>query len=474
MEGKVDDSADRLRKRRLDDTGDRHDDVRDPFERDLGRLTHALCFRRLQGKSQVFGVGAGDPYRTRLTHSLEVAQIGRAISRRLVREDDSLSNHTDPGLRMNPDVVECAALAHDLGHPAFGHKGEDVLDELLRNEGYRFEGNAQTFHLLMFLEKGVERSTYGNLVVSNGLNLTSAVLLATNKYPSSLGPEGSGQIEELARQAEQHALAKKGLYPGEWAQIEQLRNHWNMPPKATTLEAQLMDLCDDIAYSAHDLEDGIRARKIELAALEPGHPRSPLLLKSVTEEVARDQVNNPEVWPSGTDLQARVSEVISALHKQWSRIRIELRGTPRARRELKAQLVNRFANAVGLLDMPVGWRKVTFVSGGEENRQLRQEMTVLKKLCWVSLVNDTRVQRLQYRSERVLRGLWEAFTDDWYHYLPHDWSERFVEIQQSTSGMWSESRLKADYIANMTDTYAERVYQELFGGSPPGNIYEVE
>ncbi len=127
---------------------------RDEYERDYARLIQSPAFRRLQGKSQVFGAGTGDYYRTRLTHSLEVSQIAREIARRIGKQYTFIIRQEHPGLMLDPDVVECAALAHDLGHPPFGHKGEAVLNSLLTEEhGLSYEGNAQNFRILMFLEK---------------------------------------------------------------------------------------------------------------------------------------------------------------------------------------------------------------------------------------------------------------------------------------------------------------------------------
>ncbi len=143
---------------------------------------------------------------------------------------------------LDPAVVECASLAHDLGHPPFGHKGEEVLNQLLNEEyGLEYEGNAQNFRILMFLEKRAGSDS--------GLDLTAAVLLAINKYPFRLEDPGR----------------HKGVYSMEWdGRIAELRDRWKMPEGCSTLEAQLMDLSDDIAYSTHDIEDGIRAGKIQM------------------------------------------------------------------------------------------------------------------------------------------------------------------------------------------------------------------
>lgn len=290
------------------------------YERDYSRLIHSPTFRRLQGKSQVFGAGTGDYYRTRLTHSLEVAQIAREAARSLTRLYPEVlpEQAENAGLMIDPEVVECAAIAHDFGHPPFGHKGEEVLQgileklidrrtekELTRQPGTptpeqaaevqqamrrkyeHFEGNAHNFRLIMFLEKREN---------VNGLNLSDAVLLGINKYPFS------GLVNP------------KGMYRHEWEYISHIRKEWQIPGTHRTLEAQLMDLCDDIAYSAHDLEDGIKAGKIEVHEhfLRDSHLNKLIVQKIMTLE--------DEVWKGWTkeQIQPKVDLVLDEFLKIWN------------------------------------------------------------------------------------------------------------------------------------------------------------
>ncbi|WP_438444379.1 deoxyguanosinetriphosphate triphosphohydrolase family protein [Gorillibacterium sp. sgz5001074] len=419
-------------------------DDRDEYERDYSRLIGSPAFRRLQGKSQVFGAGTGDYYRTRLTHSLEVSQIARELAGRLNRKYPGLAKETHPGLVLDKAVVEIAALAHDLGHPPFGHKGEEVLNGiLLHRYGMKYEGNAQNYRILMFLEKraGSDR----------GLDLTAAVLLAINKYPYSL--EEPGRI--------------KGVYGSEWAEIVKLRSLWGMPQGCATLEAQLMDLCDDIAYSTHDIEDGIRAGKIQM---HEAFFHSPRLIRSLVEEIRKEEGNGRHYW-SGVDVEETVRQALEAYWVQWSRILAECGGeASRARRELKAQWVGLYAGSVGLVDdSGLGWRRIAFVRDGQEDLGLLRTMEILKKLAWVTMITDFRVQRIQKRSENILEKLWEAFDDPDKAplILPPDWNSRYERNQDK----WPWPRFVADYIAGMTDAYAEKVYQELYGNRS-GSIYE--
>jgi dGTPase len=419
-------------------------DDRDEYERDYSRLIGSPAFRRLQGKSQVFGAGTGDYYRTRLTHSLEVSQIARELAGRLNRKYPSLAVETHPGLILDKAVVEIAALAHDLGHPPFGHKGEEVLNEILLDKyGLKYEGNAQNYRILMFLEKraGSER----------GLDLTAAVLLAINKYPFSLEDEGR----------------LKGLYGSEWTEIVRLRSLWGMPQGCATLEAQLMDLCDDIAYSTHDIEDGIRAGKIQM---HEAFFTAPRLIRSLVDEIRKEEGIGRHYW-NGTDVEGTVRRVLEAYWEQWSRILAECGGeASRARRELKAQWVGLYAGSVGIVDdQSLKWRRIAFVKDGKENLELLRTMEVLKKLAWVTMITDFRVQRIQKRSEILLEKLWEAFDDPVTAplILPPDWNARYERNQDK----WPWPRFIADYMAGMTDAYAEKVYQELYGNRT-GSIYE--
>ncbi|MBA2561042.1 MAG: deoxyguanosinetriphosphate triphosphohydrolase [Propionibacteriales bacterium] len=257
--------------------------ARATFERDRARIVHSASLRRLAAKTQVVGPSSNDFTRNRLTHTLEVAQIGRDLAN---------------VLGCDPDVVEAACLAHDLGHPPFGHNGEAALNAAAADAG-GFEGNAQTLRLLTRLEA----KTVASDGTSLGLNLTRAVLDAACKYPWTLGeapPPRGRHGDGLPR-----AVRKFGVYDDDLAIFTWMRR--GAPSAVTCIEAQIMDFADDVAYSVHDVEDAIVAGRVQPGDLEDPGLRSDvwetvrdwydLGLDPADLEAAYDRMSSSDAWP---------------------------------------------------------------------------------------------------------------------------------------------------------------------------------
>lgn len=274
---------------------------RSAFARDRARLLHSSALRRLAAKTQVLSPAAGlDFARTRLTHSLEVAQVGREIA---------------SALGLDPDIVDTACLAHDLGHPPFGHNGERALNEWAREIG-GFEGNAQTLRLVTRLEPKVF-DEHGR---PYGLNLTRASLDAACKYPWTRA-EGA-----------RRGTGKFGVYSDELAAFSWCRQ--GAPEGRACMEAQVMDLSDDIAYSVHDLEDAVIAGYVVLPEIADPANREAILFHA-------------EDWSSGRFRRDELDAAFARLQElpSWSTGYDGSRADQARLKNLTSDLIGRFARA---------------------------------------------------------------------------------------------------------------------------------
>jgi len=291
---------------------------RTPFQRDRARVLHSSALRRLAAKTQVVEVGASDFPRTRLTHSLECAQIGRELG---------------AALGCDPDLVDAACLAHDLGHPPFGHNGESALAALAADGGALacggFEGNAQSLRLLTRLEPKVPGA---------GLNLTRATLDAALKYPA-VGPASPGDDPRNPRTGDSAPpvppRGKYGAYVSDAEVFAWIR--FGAPPGRPCLEAQVMDWADDVAYSVHDVEDGLHAGLVTLKNLRDYSERS---------VVARTALES--YCPASWDVSAAELEAVFAEFTELPCWQFGFDGGPAslaAVKNLTSELVGRFCQA---------------------------------------------------------------------------------------------------------------------------------
>ena len=406
------------------------DTVRTPFERDRARILHSAALRRLAAKTQVVGPQTDDFVRNRLTHTLEVAQVARDLARQL---------------GCDADVVEAAALAHDLGHPPFGHNGERALDEVCRDAG-GFEGNAQTLRILTRLEAKTSAPD-GRSV---GLNLTRATLDAASKYPwprSAAEPPLGAHADGTPR-----AVHKFGVYDDDRLVFEWFRA--DAPARLRCLEAQVMDLADDIAYSVHDVEDAIVAGRVDLPALQDGGLRS-------------------EVWHTAREWYLPDAEE-AALDAAWDRMRHGAVGWPdtsydgsRAAladlKNLTSRLIGRFCHAATQATHEqfgpgplVRYRAELVVPPETE-----MEIGVLKSVAAHLVMRaEDRVALLQDQ-RGVVFDLVEAIRSG----APEVLEPQFRADHVAAPDDAARTRVLADQVASLTDASAAAWHERLCRGS---------
>jgi dGTPase len=342
---------------------------RSEFQRDRDRIIHSAAFRRLEYKTQVFVNHEGDLFRTRLTHSIEVAQIGRSIARRL---------------RLNEDLVEAISLAHDLGHTPFGHAGQEALNECMKDHG-GFEHNLQSLRVVDVLEE--------KYAAFDGLNLCFETREGILKHCSPIHASELGEVGE--------------------------RFLNNQRP---SLEAQLANLADEIAYNNHDVDDGLRSGLLTLEQLS-----SVRLFSEHLEEVRKAFPNLAERRVVHETVRRMINALVSDLIAQTEdNIR---RYSPKSIDDVRAAL--------------------PLVAFSPEMHEKNRE---LKAVLRTQLYRHYRVMRMSAKARRIISDLFEVFMDD----------SRLLPPQFSPQSEQSKARLVSDYIAGMTDRYAIREHRRIF------------
>ena len=384
---------------------------RTAFERDRARVLHAASLRRLAAKTQVVGPGTDDFVRNRLTHSLEVGQVAREVGK---------------AVGCDPDLVETAALAHDLGHPPYGHNGEQVLVEVAQSIG-GFEGNAQTLRILTRLEA----KTLDADGRSVGLNLTRATLDACVKYPWARG---------AAPPAYGADSPKFGVYRDEKPVFAWVRA--GVEGERLSIEAQVMDLADDVAYCVHDVEDGVVAGSIDLARLE--HPDEQAAVFAVVRDwylpdadnnrllSALDQLRGLPIWPTA----------------EFDGTRTSLAGLKR----LTSGLIGRFTEAAQRATHAAFGAGPLTRHGADlvVPTAVREEIAVLKGIAAHYVMRaDDRLALLD-RQRTVLQALSAALVDQ----APKVLEPAFAADWEDADDDASRLRVVVDQVASLTDASA--------------------
>jgi dGTPase len=454
---------------------------RDEARRDYARLIHSASFRRLQGKTQVFPGHEGDFFRNRLTHSLEVAQIAKSIAIRLNSTSEFFSHSSD---KINLDIVEFAGLAHDLGHPPFGHNGEEALDECMRDSG-GFEGNAQTLRILSTLEKkqtsadGPELFNSEGLDLRRGLNLTYRSLGAVLKYDKAI-PIGSKE-----RPDGKETSPVKGYYKSDENLVRSVKQHVVGDTEVgdfKTIECSIMDIADDIAYSTYDLEDVFKSGihgPLDLLSLPD----------SIYESVVSTINNRITNQYKGESIRITVSDVQEILYEVFLDIftlgsdEHEILKSRKIDIGRKNMYFSMASKKLSSLYAGNGYHRTNFTSklvqlfldgvevvNHEKHPQLHKArlniktfvfVEVLKNITYEAVIRSPMLQVVEYRGKDVIKRIFEAITDkNGERLMPPD----FREIYKRSDAL-AKTRTVCDFIAGMTDRYAGEFYSRLFGAN---------
>ncbi len=420
------------------------EDARSEFDVDYARVIHSASFRRLQGKTQILNLGDSDFYRTRLTHSLEVAQIATGI----VRQFHALAGH--PAVPYLPDhsLIQAIGLAHDLGHPPFGHGGEVALNYCMRDHG-GFEGNGQTLRILSRLEKFSD---------SHGSNLTRRAMLGIIKYPVAYGKASNPSLRpcldtgptaiSIIRRCMSHPpkcflnseqdvfdWIVAPLTPNDRDRFLELVPNEDGHAKTVhkSFDCSVMDLADDIAYGVHDLED-----VIALALVSENDFRA-----SVTEDACGsflDALKAKYPGESGNDVYERFVGQLFA--DGGSRKRFIGRLVHHLVTNAEIRTDEAFVEPLlrYRADLPEGPKKL---------------LKALKNLVRDKVILSPRVQHLEFKGQRMVVSVFEVFQSEPKSFLPEDAYRRYADHG-------NDLRVICDHVAGMTDTFLLKTYERLF------------
>ncbi|EGU31898.1 deoxyguanosinetriphosphate triphosphohydrolase-like protein [Vibrio sp. N418] len=416
----------------------RRDDHRSPYQRDRARILHSAAFRRLQAKTQIHGTSIDDFHRTRLTHSLEAAQIGTGIVAQIKKKQPEFHS-----LLPTDSLIDSLCLAHDIGHPPYGHGGEVALNYMMREHG-GFEGNAQTFRIVTQLEPYTEKF---------GMNLARRTLLGLLKYPALLSNTcAQQQAPAVSHQRKLRAkdwAPAKGIYDcdkalfdwviaplkdDEKALFSQMRSEdvsvtKHKKTRFKSLDCSIMELADDIAYGVHDLEDAI------VLGMVSRH--------QWLEAAASQLAECGDAWFEQNI--ASVSEMLFA-------------GPHHKRKDAIGGIVNALLTSISVkpIDAPFTSQLLAFNAVLEPS--MARALEILKTFVSQYVIQAPHVQLMEYKGQQIIMDIFEALSADPERLLPIETRQAWQMIDGEAQGM----RIIADYISSMTDGHAKRFHQQLF------------
>ena len=416
----------------------RRDDHRSPYQRDRARILHSAAFRRLQAKTQIHGTSIDDFHRTRLTHSLEAAQIGTGIVAQIKKKQPEFHS-----LLPTDSLIDSLCLAHDIGHPPYGHGGEVALNYMMREHG-GFEGNAQTFRIVTQLEPYTEKF---------GMNLARRTLLGLLKYPALLSNTcAQQQAPAVSHQRKLRAkdwAPAKGIYDcdkalfdwviaplkdDEKALFSQMRSEdvsvtKHKKTRFKSLDCSIMELADDIAYGVHDLEDAI------VLGMVSRH--------QWLEAAASQLAECGDAWFEQNI--ASVSEMLFA-------------GPHHKRKDAIGGIVNALLTSISVkpVDAPFTSQLLAFNAVLEPS--MARALEILKTFVSQYVIQAPHVQLMEYKGQQIIMDIFEALSADPERLLPIETRQAWQIIDCEAQGM----RIIADYISSMTDGHAKRFHQQLF------------
>ena len=387
-----------------------------PFQRDYARIMYSSSFRRLQGKMQLLGIKNDQFFRNRLTHSLEVAQIARSIAG--ILQYDSGESY----------IVEAGALAHDLGNPPFGHAGEKFLNQLFVNVG-GFEGNAQTLRIITNVEK--KRPGF------RGLNLTYRSMLGIVKYFNKFD----------VSKFENDGKMQKFIYDDDYALLEKFISDNEI--KVRTLDVQIVDIADEVAYAAHDLEDGLRVKAFTI------------------DEILHDYKAQYGESDSFLEFERNVNKAREKAGYGINKID-STQYSKLFRQELTSRLINLALNDIGMVPVT---QEMSFKTGTVQNEELGflshgELIHGLKNIVFKCINHNDEVYHYEKEGKKVINFLADLYRND-VIYLPPEYRAKELIIQypdlNKTHSEILQERLICDYISGMMDSYAISTYEKFSG-----------